>query len=802
MRATPWIRSAVTGRRRGDRRTWSVRTYLTVGVSVILVAFAAAASALFVTTVHQTQATVRATAASQASVASDAIGRSVALAETTVAATAGNAAVASELQRPTSGCTLSFGLDPFPGSHIDLVQPDGQVVCSSHPLTGVPVQDAAAPWRSGLRADGGPLVSHPYVDRLTGRTSIAVAMPITGTLHSLLVGAVVAVLPVDRVSAALSATFGGPQHFQFAVFDGSDGTRLSVSQVPHAVAQHGLGLETAPFGPVAMLYGSHGLPALGWKVFAGVGAGTALASTRASMVHDLGLGVAALVLLVLLVVMAYRRIARPLVRLTDAVSRADHEAAAAFPDIPGPSEVTRLAREFGLMIASRDTYESQLSHQALHDPMTGLPNRALLDDRLSHALRHSEVPESIAVLFLDVDRLKLVNDSLGHSAGDQVLITLAARLRETIRPGDTLARFGGDEFVIVCEGLKRMAEAEHLADRLRAAVASPVEVAGTVVSLTTSIGIVFGKAETTPEMLLREADAAMYEAKVLGRGRHQVFDHSLQARAEDRHTMDGDLRLALERDELWVAYQPIVEMRSRRLAGVEALLRWDHPVRGPVPPSSFIPVAEESGLIVPLGQFVLDGACRQLSDWRADGVDLRLSVNISGRQLTHPDLLDHVSGALADSGVPPDRLCLDLTESALIADASRALRVLDQLKHLGCDLSVDDFGTGYSSLAYVHRFPIDELKIDRSLVSDISTGGGTSSLVAAIVSMGKALDLRVVAEGAETLDQVAALEVLGCELVQGFYFAGPGRPQMIGTAMWSEPSAFAVRSGSLVQLNS
>ena len=800
MRSTPWMGSAATGRRRGDRRTWSVRTYLTVGVSVILVAFAAAASVLFVTTVHQAQGTVRATAAAQASVASDAIGRSVALAETTVAATAGNAAVAAVLQRPTSGCTLTFGLDPFTGSHLDLVQPDGQVVCSSHRLTGAPVRDAAAPWRSGLGTDRGPVVSHPYVDLLTGRTSIAIAMAVTGQLHAL-VGAVVAVLPVDRVTAALSATFGGPQHFQFAVFDGSDGTRLSVSQVSHAVARGGPALESAPFGPVAMLDASHTLPVLGWKVFAGIGAGTALASTRASMMQDLGLGVAALVLLVLLVAMAYRRIARPLVRLTDAVSRADHEAAAVFPDISGPSEVTRLAREFGLMIASRDTYERQLSHQALHDPMTGLPNRALLDDRLSHALRHSEVPESIAVLFLDVDRLKLVNDTLGHSAGDQVLITLAARLRDAIRPGDTLARFGGDEFVIVCEGLQRMDEAEHLADRLRAAVALPVEVVGTVVSLTTSIGIVFGKGGTTPEMLLREADAAMYEAKVLGRGRHQVFDHSLQARAEDRLGMDGDLRLALDRGELWIAYQPIVEMRSRRLAGVEALLRWDHPVRGPVPPSAFIPVAEESGLIVPLGQFVLDGACRQLSDWRADGVDLRLSVNISRRQLAHPDLLDHVSGALADSGLPPDRLCLDLTESALIADASRAHLVLDQFKHLGCDLSVDDFGTGYSSLAYIHRFPIDELKIDRSLVSDVSTGAGTSSLVAAIVSMAKTLSLRVVAEGVETLDQVAALEAIGCELVQGFYFARPERPQIIETAMWSEASAFARRPGGLVQLN-
>jgi EAL domain-containing protein (putative c-di-GMP-specific phosphodiesterase class I) len=322
-------------------------------------------------------------------------------------------------------------------------------------------------------------------------------------------------------------------------------------------------------------------------------------------------------------------------------------------------------------------------------------------------------------------------------------------------------------------------DAEHLADRLRAAVEAPLLVADTVVTLSASIGIAVSRDDSTAESLLRDADTAMYEAKDQGRARHQVFDGRLRDRATDRLMVESELRFALARNQLRVVYQPIVDVATGTFVGVESLLRWHHPALGPVPPSSFIPAAEESGLIVPIGRFVLAQACRQAAAWRRQGFDLKVSVNVSSRQITDQTLHADVLEALGASGLPADRLCVELTESVLMTDAATAARVLRELKQVGIEISVDDFGTGYSSLSYLHRFPLDELKIDREFVNGIATHDDVGNLVVAMVAMAKALRLRIVAEGVETSEQLARLADLDCDLAQGYLLARPAEPDQV-----------------------
>jgi predicted signal transduction protein with EAL and GGDEF domain len=359
------------------------------------------------------------------------------------------------------------------------------------------------------------------------------------------------------------------------------------------------------------------------------------------------------------------------------------------------------------------------------------------------------------------------------------LVVVAERLRAALRPQDLVARFGGDEFVIVCGGIGGTAEAEQHAERLRTALEAPLLVADTVVSLTASVGIAVSRDDSTAESLLRDADTAMYEAKDLGRSRHHVFDGRLRARATDRLLLENELRFALARDELRVVYQPIVEVASGAFVGVESLVRWDHPAFGAVSPAAFIPAAEESGVIVPIGRFVLAQACRQAAAWRRQGFDLKVSVNVSSRQLTDASLRDDVVEALEVSGLPGDRLCVELTESVLMTDAARAARVLRELKQLGLEISVDDFGTGYSSLSYLHRFPLDELKIDREFINGITSYADVGNLVVAMVAMAKALRLRIVGEGVETAEQLARLADLDCDLAQGYLLARPAVPEQV-----------------------
>ena len=425
-------------------------------------------------------------------------------------------------------------------------------------------------------------------------------------------------------------------------------------------------------------------------------------------------------------------------------------------------------------ITERRRLEDELRHQAFHDSLTGLANRALFADRLDHALQRRATAD-VGVIFFDVDDFKLINDGLGHAAGDGLLVEVARRLGELVRAGDTAARLGGDEFAVLLEHTTQD-EATRVADRIIAAFLPSFEIASHRITARASIGIAFGHAGSEAASVLREADAAMYTAKHRGKGVWQVYDPSMAGDGLLEIELRADLKSAIEHGELSVAYQPIVELATRRTVGVEALARWHHPTRGDVEPSQFIPLAEAADLIVPLGRWILEDACRTVQSWRAsaDGPDdLRLSVNISPRQLLHGSIIEHVQAALADSGLEPADLTLEITEGVLVEEAGASLAALEGLKALGVRIAIDDFGTGYSSLSYLSRLPIDVLKIDRSFVADIGTSRQAAALVRSIVKIGQTLHLETVAEGVETEEQLDRLVRLGAKLGQGYLFARP-----------------------------
>jgi diguanylate cyclase (GGDEF)-like protein len=432
------------------------------------------------------------------------------------------------------------------------------------------------------------------------------------------------------------------------------------------------------------------------------------------------------------------------------------------------------SREHALGMVEQKT--GQLRHQALHDALTGLPNRVLALDRAEQMLaraRRRQLP--VAALYVDVDGFKHVNDTFGHAAGDELLRIVAARLSSVVREGDTAARLGGDEFVVLVEGSTLDAGPELVAERLLEVLRQPYDVNGEIgrpLSLTASIGIASGLRESADE-LLRDADVALYEAKAAGRNRYVAFQSTMQTVARDRLTLEMDLAEALEQRQLFLLYQPTFDLRSESMIGVEALLRWRHPTRGTLPPAEFIPLAEESGLIVPIGRWVLDEACRQAATWHAQGHRLGVSVNVSARQLDADELIDDVRHALRESGLEAERLTLEVTETALMRDTEATAGRLRALKALGVRIAIDDFGTGYSSLAYLRRFPADALKIDRSFISEIAASKQSNALVHTLVQLGKALELETLAEGIENHVQLETLQHEHCDHGQGFLFSRP-----------------------------
>ncbi len=426
----------------------------------------------------------------------------------------------------------------------------------------------------------------------------------------------------------------------------------------------------------------------------------------------------------------------------------------------------------------RKRAEVELAHQALHDPLTGLPNRTLFLDRLELALaRGQRRPSAVAVLFLDLDRFKVINDSLGHDTGDRLLIDVAARLQAVLRPGDTVARFGGDEFTILCDDIDGERDAIMIAERMGEAVAAPFVLDDTEAFLTASIGIAMATGlDARPEALIRDADAAMYRAKERGKSRYELFDEVMRKRAVERLHTENSLHRAIERGELRVYYQPMVELDNGRVAGAEALVRWQHPDRGLMLPGQFISLAEETGQIVELGEWVLRESCLQHRRWvreHGNGDPLRLSVNLSARQLAQPDLVANVASALDDTDMAASELCLEITESVVVQDTEAAIEALDALRAQGILIGIDDFGTGYASLSLLKRIPADLLKVDRTFVAGLGTDPQDTPIVRTVLGLAEALGLAAVAEGVETPAQVAELRAVGCRYAQGFHFARP-----------------------------
>ena len=430
-------------------------------------------------------------------------------------------------------------------------------------------------------------------------------------------------------------------------------------------------------------------------------------------------------------------------------------------------------------VTERKQAEERLRLNAFHDSLTGLPNRLLFMERLTQTVTRSRqsADHQFAVLFLDLDRFKVINDSLGHLIGDQLLIAIARRLEACVSREDTVSRLGGDEFTVLLERIQNLEDAKKIAERVHKALSAPFNLSGHEVFTSASIGITLSTTEyERPEDLLRGADIAMYRAKALGRACHEVFDTEMHTRVVKLLQLENALRRAVERQEFLLYYQPIVALATGKIAGFEALVRWQHPEQGIVSPAEFVPMAEETGLIIPIGQWVLQEACRQMKAWHTtfpDQPPLSISVNLSGRQFSHPSLIKQIGQILADTELDAHSLKLEITESAIMENTESAMDMMLQLKAMGIQLSVDDFGTGYSSLGYLYRFPMDLLKIDRSFISRVDVDGEKLELVRTIITLAWNLGMDVVAEGVETTKQLAQLKALKCEYAQGYLFSRP-----------------------------
>jgi diguanylate cyclase (GGDEF)-like protein len=440
----------------------------------------------------------------------------------------------------------------------------------------------------------------------------------------------------------------------------------------------------------------------------------------------------------------------------------------------------------------RQTQE-HLLYSTLHDALTGLPNRSLFTERLRHAMRRAaRHPDDLfAVLFLDLDRFKDINDNLGHFAGDELLRAVARRLEACIRPEDTVARLSGDEFAILLESITDTSDAGRVAERIEEALSFPINLAGAEVTTSASMGIVTSSmAHDQPEQLLRSADMAMYRAKAAGRARYEMFDRAMHTDALERLRLETDMRRAIELGEFILHYQPLVSLRTGRVTGLEALVRWQHPDRGLVHPADFIPIAEETGLIVPIGKWVLVEACRQINEWQAAHPrpePLTIGVNLSVKQFSQPDLIDQIRSALETTGASAASLRLEITESAIIDKGRAAVSILSRIRELGAQVYLDDFGTGYSSLSYLHGLPIDAIKIDRAFVSSMDTDDKNLRLVRTILTLAEIVGVRAEAEGISTSEQLRELRSLNCEQGQGYLFSAPITREAVDEVLTANP---------------
>ena len=682
--------------------------------------------------------------------------------------------------------------------HLHLFRADRSPVCSLR-APEIPDGDiSTGEWFDQAIATHEPVNGGTAVDPLSGHPAITIALPVDGAAGE--VGVLAAVLYTDAVPIELPA--GASPSMVIIQLDADRKTVLATSaDTPVKSGPLGDSWLSRPLGGggatlkdvdgVTRIYREVTAPGTGWHLLAGMPRSVALASAEQDLRRNLWVGLAVLLVVSGLGLTLQRRLARPAIRLRNAIEAASTDDSVRAP-VEGPAELAAVAEAFNATIAQRRELERELSHQALHDPLTSLPNRTLLADRLDQALaRQARNGGTVVVAFMDLDRFKLINDSKGHPAGDALLVSLARRLEATLRAGDTVARFGGDEFVMVSEGTHTDEDVVSIAERLAATLQEPFSVGEEEIYVSGSVGVAVGQIGDSADELIRNADAAMYEAKERERGSWGIYRERLHAGVTTRLEIERDLHRALDQQEFLLHYQPKCSLATAEIVGVEALVRWAHPTKGLVSPAEFIPVCEETGLILPLGEWVLFEAGRQARHWQErNGLNIAVSVNLSARQLVRPDIVARVAEMLETTGADPADLCLEITEGTLLVDLQSAVRQLAALRALGVRISIDDFGTGYSSLAYLRTLPLDELKIDRSFVTPVAEDASAAAIVSSVVSLGHALGLLVVAEGVETAAQLTTLRDLGCDLAQGFYLARPApagditsllRRQTIGT---------------------
>jgi diguanylate cyclase (GGDEF)-like protein len=758
-----------------SRRTpWTTRTYLVWTIVITLLTITGASAYAYVWSTDHARSAAKDSMTFRANRAAHHITSGVDTARDTVLNLAEQRGIEAVFQN-ADGCTLTAsGSAAFSSVRVDIVAPDGEVVCSSEPaVTQQRRPHAGSDWIDEAM-QGGTHVRWDAHDTVSGGAAVVVSSTVRREGRT--VGSVVGFLQLSSVARDVAKDLEGVRGTAFALVDRSDNKVLSSSLVPAGrditvpfpvsrATDERPGLDGVP-----RIYGSSDVTGSTLRVYAGIERTEVLAQSRGSLDRQLLIGLLAALALVAGAVLLDRRLARPLRSLTRALTRAGQGADSVRVDQRGTAEVVALSREFNAMMDARAGHEAQLVHQAGHDALTGLPNRTLLRDLIDDALADGD--HQVALLMLGIDRFKLINDGLGHEAADGILKEVADRLAGALRAGDTLGRFGGDEFVLLLPATDQSG-ADEVAERMHSSLMDPFTSPGAEVVLRGSVGVsVVWAGSATAEQLLRQAVAAMRHAKSAGQPTC-AYDETLEVRATYQLDVERDLRRALEDHEFVVYYQPLVGISDGRVLGAEALLRWQHPERGMVPPLEFIPVAEQSGQILEIGSFVLEQACRDAASWVASGHPLRVSVNVAVAQLQGREFAREVADVLSRTGLPSHLLCLEITESSLMRSDQRRSEGLAALRELGVHLAIDDFGTGYSSLSYLHSLPVTELKTDRSFVNRLGSDSRERHLVQAIIGMASALGLTVVAEGVETEDQLLYLSERGCDVAQGFLFSVP-----------------------------
>ena len=793
----------------GPRRAWSVRSYLAAMVGILAVALIAVGAYQTSTAFGSARREAGLDTSFQARLAAETLALSM---DEASAFTAGTAANPSVLQLFTAAgedkamCTLTAGgTGPFPEGSIHFLDPAGFLFCSSvaEGIDRQGIDYGGLDWFASVTSGeaGSPLVEEPFVDPATQKLSVAFAAPVIDSAGSS-TGVVVYALPVDGVAASLRSTYGGRAHLSFNVAWTATGQLVSSSEISTSTTMDSATPFRAPpddaipgLDGVSRFYRAWDGGDTGFTVTAGVPEAATLSEARRQLWGQLRLTLLALGITLGFGLLVNRRIGRPLRRLTRDVDEAGRAVAPEPVSADGPREVRQLVEAFNGMLAARASVEEQLRQRATVDELTGLPNRVVALDRLSHAMERRD-QGLVAVLSIDLDRFSLVNESLGRDVGDRMLIMVAGQIKSVLRPEDTIARFYGDEFVIVCEGMASRDEAGRVADRIAHSLRQPLHSGEFEATISASIGIAVGRCGTdNAASLISDADTARSKAKERGKARYEYFEDTMREGAVNRLGLENDLRRAVEREELRLVYQPIIDLRTERIIGAEALLRWHHPTKGLLLPGVFIDLAEETGLIVPIGLQVLRQACLQAAEWSGQGRPIRVSVNLSPRQISEPRLAEEIGAAIRGANLDPSLLCIELTESTLMREDAAA-DVLKRIRTLGVALSVDDFGTGYSSLAYLQRFPLDELKIDRSFIRGLGTEPSASALVAAIMGVARALSLNVVAEGIEEPAQLEVLRSMDCDAAQGFLFMRPQPPDVLASML--ELDAVALSESSAV----